>query len=1259
MAGLTLADAQKILAATKQQTADDQAAADAALTESNKLNAIYLDALEAWKNAGSPTSGELFDAKESSKAAKNDARQKWQTLNETVTNDLQAVASDTDNVTAAQKEQDYNQAAAAAAANPPPAPQTQTQSQDTSATASSVPTATAGAYTVTTDHYSASGEPFYVVTDASGKKLFDATGDQGLASGFTTLAKRAANNGDQALSQQLFDAAAAAPDTASTLSAQLRQKTDAEQAEADKAAADKAAAQQVAATAATNPSDDTSKSDQTTPTTNTDKTQVTDQEQKNITQAATESSSTPVETRSLAPKNLPESPSDVSKATPPKNVGGNKQKTIPATPNPLDAYSSYAYGLTLHVLTRDDYNTLVETPHDFKPTKTLISSAGRYVDTRDPAFKEDFYFDELKFDTVIGLNAHARGTNVISVDFTIIEPYGMTLLDRIMDVNNLHLNGKNYLEMPYLLEISFFGADDAGKMSKISNHTKWIPLKLTGFKISASVKGAEYKISGVPFNHMANLESIQGLKTRMEISAKTVGDYFSNTWNTDTVASADTYRANDKRFKDQSNAKQNPGGGRATSGYKDPRLIGTTSDTESVSDATDPGPFKSTSLTAAWNAWMASEAKSGNLGQADEISFAFTDTELRDSPIVDAKKSSVRRVAPTTTPTAAKSQTQTTATTNFDSVVHDLEAGTSINDVLNIVLSQSKYFLDQAIDSSSQSKDANQKPTDDATAQDQAKPVKMWKIIPSIKLKDFDNERNQWAKAITFHVKTYTVYQNRDDRLPKSPPPSPVKEYDYFYTGHNNSIISFDIDFNALYFTAINVDRNKVNNTTGASQKPGTNEKDKPDSNADAHQIGQEKRELVADDQAAGAGGAVNRSETLNAKSALQSIYTSAAGDLINLKVQILGDPEFIKQDDLYINPTISSGPADPNNIYAPGTKSLDMDSGELYCYVTFRTPGDFNDANGMYDLDSKNKYAVSAFTGYYRIIKVSNEFRNGKFIQNLELIRQPKQDPATKGKAANTSVKSTGDDQRKKQTKAEQQSANPQVAAVDTNTPPDAQTPTQVQTSSNGPDSDATPQAPVVAKTETPVTPVSPNNTDSAPPTDLATVASSGNTVAIDQPPPTSSQTNTGEQQVAAQDPGPNKAAELAQQVQGVYDEIKKLQDRNTSIQQQLAGLNSDLKGYNDQLNTLEEQAGDNPTPDQKTQIAALKKMTLKIGNEMSSLYSEAQNNTVTSVNMATNINTTIQQSGIQNIPFLKVETTAGSSTYLPNSSFPSINVT
>ena len=743
---------------------------------------------------------------------------------------------------------------------------------------------------------------------------------------------------------------------------------------------------------------------------------------------------------------------DEANATPATQVAGPQAKIVTPSDNPLDNYASYTYNLTLHVLTKDDYNRMCENPYDFTPSVTLISSGSRYHNNRNPEFQTDFYFDSFKMETIVGMSSATRSSNALQFKFTIVEPYGMTLVDRLMHVNNVGLNGKNYLDMPYLLELNFFGQDDTGALGAIPTQRKWFPLKITRIKIKAGVQGATYDVDAIPFNHGANLETVQAIKTRMEITAGTVGDYFAGDITQEVndaiqkgIDEDKERKAKIKAAQDDTKARQEAENKRASAGdtsgpageFDPDANPGAVRKPDTVKP-TDPGvadspiSVKTKSFTAAYNAWNELERKDNTVNYSDKIAFVFMDENIKASGIVEPQKAPSRKVAETDAKANSQADSNSNtpaATADFTATVKSLEAGTAVNDIVNLVLTNSQYFYGQTKDAATQKKvliDSGVSERDAQAIIDNT-PIKFWKIIPRVTLADFDASRNKWGKLVTFYINSYLGYQKRDSRLPVSLPPGAVKRYDWLYTGKNKSVVNFDIDFNCLYYTGVNGDRGNGSAATGPAQTTdeGKN-KDKKD-NETSKSVDQHTSDTNSGTMQTTAGGIVQRSDSQNAASALQSIYTSSAGDMINLKLQILGDPEFLKQDDLFLNPT----QVDKDDRYAGTTGSLNMDNGEIYCWVTFKTPSDFNDSTGLYDLDSKNKYVVSEFSGYYRVLKVDSEFRNGKFLQTLELVRYPKQDPVNRPAADKTASKRAGQEGATAEQLASQTS-NPAISGSD-----------------------------------------------------------------------------------------------------------------------------------------------------------------------------------------------------------------------------------
>ena len=57
---------------------------------------------------------------------------------------------------------------------------------------------------------------------------------------------------------------------------------------------------------------------------------------------------------------------------------------------------------------------------------------------------------------------------------------------------------------------------------------------------------------------------------------------------------------------------------------------------------------------------------------------------------------------------------------------------------------------------------------------------------------------------------------------------------------------------------------------------------------------------------------------------------------------------------------------------------------------LTFKTPQDLNDQTGLYQISDDQR---QVFSGLYKVVKVVHNFTDGKFTQNLTMIRFNNQD--------------------------------------------------------------------------------------------------------------------------------------------------------------------------------------------------------------------------------------------------------------------------
>jgi len=700
-------------------------------------------------------------------------------------------------------------------------------------------------------------------------------------------------------------------------------------------------------------------------------------------------------------------------ATSEKTIEAGQKEKVNPIPNPLHAYPNYTYGISLHALTAEDFNSLsTGGPKNFKISKTLISSASRYHSTRLPSFYDDFYFENLKLETIIGMNSHAQGTNAIQMSFTLIEPYGLTLLNRLIDVNVTELGATSYIEIPYLLEINFFGYDDNGKMVDLKDHTKYIPIKLTDMKIKASIKGGEYEITAIPFGHTSYLETTCASPANFEVTAKTVQDFFSSQGLT---AEAQ------KQINDTVPKKVSSGSDATNTGNSDVRQSDTANKENSENGVASPPPaVKITSYVAAFNAWQAQAAKNGVQQYADEIRVEF-DEKMKTNIVNPKKNPSDKAPIKGGQISASKKQASSTpdiqsktpvATVDFEKSTFNINAGTSILALINQVLLNSEYITSQIKDPTVQQDVQNSTSSVDAeniAAKLKKETFKWYKVIPQVILGKYDKIRNQYQRTITYHVKTFEYHNSKDSRAVQSFPDGYAKKYDYMFTGQNNDIIDFEIDFNSLYYTAAQSDlaKNQQNSKQQVNETSNSS-KSTVDINSSSG-VTSVKMLAVSDTQGSSSLGAGTDTTKKQARIVSESLLSGAKGDMLNLKLKIIGDPHFIKQDDVFTNP--GQPDYDDKKTLSPTTNSLIMDSGELYCYVTFKTPVDIDESTGLLRKDSK--YLDSVFSGYFRVLTVESEFQNGKFTQNIDLIRQFNQPDDNKSSKSSETGSAAASDNR------------------------------------------------------------------------------------------------------------------------------------------------------------------------------------------------------------------------------------------------------
>lgn len=658
------------------------------------------------------------------------------------------------------------------------------------------------------------------------------------------------------------------------------------------------------------------------------------------------------------------------------DLAEDKRKVPFKTPkdNPLHQYVNYTYGISLFALSPDDYKTLSKKPKEFSfassgtsSKRLLIASAGKqeaFGAKRSEYFEEDFYFDSLKIETVVGLNARARGTNAYDIAFTVVEPMGFTIFNRLLKTAE-DLKIPNYLEMPFLIKIDFYGSTDIGQMmAPIPNQSKCIAIKLIECKTSISTRGTEYQFRAVPFQHQAFNETHATTPVNFSVTASKVGEFFDAALE---GISKEQFDA-DRQEETTLNAA---------------RTQGNAQETARLQQIRDKKRFTVKSYAAGFNSWLRYLKDTGAAQQLSEIAFKF-DEKFINSDIVVPDKQKVEN-APMSENTS-NSVNPCADRTVADASTFSINAGTDVLKVIEMVMMNSKFIRDQIIDPKKDSPEEIEKKKN--------KPFVWYKVHAAVDLLDFDYRTNKWSKKITYSVQHYVEPNVKHTYGPAAEPNGTVKEYNYIYTGKNKDILDLKIDFDMTFYTAIMVARERMNEL-GNKAVEGDPEKsiDKGNPGNPNGQVQPLQIHPVAVNQKNIASGDAQKDSTgLIVADVVQNIYSTTRGDMINVQLKILGDPEFIKQDDLYLSPaagfvsTYDAQYVGTNGDTQTGTYSLNFDSGAVLVNLNFKTPTDIDEQTGGLKMDGK--FQTGVFSGVYRVINVTSEFRQGKFEQSLNLIR-------------------------------------------------------------------------------------------------------------------------------------------------------------------------------------------------------------------------------------------------------------------------------
>lgn len=693
------------------------------------------------------------------------------------------------------------------------------------------------------------------------------------------------------------------------------------------------------------------------------------------------------------------------------NQNFNAAETITPQPNILDNYSSYTYTASVYLMTPAQYQKLLATkkktvngynllfqtggaPNNVGGAKGpgAVSSSTELFDTeaqaaaaqsasssdagRNPAFDNDFYIDSITINNALPGKNTGAAHMVTDIKFTVIEPNGITLLDKLYKavqdfVPKDGAGNINYTAVSYLLVIRWYGYDQAGKLQRVggispdgTSDPNALTEKFIPFIIKKINWGVSNKLVSYEFDCAAIGQQIAGTTRRgtipydVELSASTVGKLLG-----DNVAFSAAASTN-ATTKSPGPSTTDSSGRRAAA--SDPRVLNNQQTTAPPKADAAPSDKKTITqgLMGAMNEFQQSLVDRKIYQRADSYKIVWANgaEKIRDAKIVLPGKTTTKKSTPMEKPATEDASNLLSEKSAMDVSVRNfsITAGQQILQAIDLAIRNSSYISDQALTID------NEDGTTEVRDQAKNNPVKWYQISMSAAQTKYDTLRNDYAYDITFTISPYEIPNFDSKYFPVSRFKGVHKTYPYWFTGMNTSVLDFQQTFNSLYNITVTGNSPETSSAAQLRKKYTSSMREIP-----YYTYQPRSTESSSGAELKGNEIAANAAE-----------YLYSPSDMARSKVRIVGDPAWIQQGSIFagVSPTAFNYSA----FNPDGT--INFDSQQVMFEVSWQRPEDYDLGTGLADPYAKSgSNRQPAQSTVYQATKVTSEFRNGRFEQVLE----------------------------------------------------------------------------------------------------------------------------------------------------------------------------------------------------------------------------------------------------------------------------------
>jgi hypothetical protein len=626
-------------------------------------------------------------------------------------------------------------------------------------------------------------------------------------------------------------------------------------------------------------------------------------------------------------------------------VTAKRPKETIEVPNPLNEFASYTYSWSLWYLDTIDYNKLMRqgdanAAMNFtfsNKSFVLAQDGGIFPSRRVPGNPLNYNIQSVKFETAIGPGKKNRSSNMLDGSMTIIEPYGVTFIENLIEASFDGEKYNNYTLRPYMLQLEFKGYDDNGEpisSTLTSQMRRRFPIIISGIKVGMTNKGAEYTIDFTATGSKAFYPSNSSTPQTFSITAGTVGEFFKG-------LSTSYYRF-----------------------FANQVFMGNAQWVESVDFEIDPAIANSSIIDKNRIPWTNANSRGKNL-DLTKSTFSIP----AGTPILDI----ITRIM-----------------SHSDYILQEQLKLDKLDTLSN--KQKSEYDAFNAFKTTARiamvGADVDGTPVNEGVIDNI---TNRYPLATTYGIRQFTTWMTshpampKFSNSDRYTVKRYNYYytgKNTDIIDLKL-------DFDTTYysamLGYTNSIAAE----NATQTTAQDDAANDISTPKIVTVNPAAQLAMIPNITPIQY------RRVVNNPNTTIGMNVSSRPAASIAADVLNSIFTSDPAAAITLELTITGDPMLIKQDDWAYIPS-PLNPTDYNNYdtvsqdeFARRYGHLRMDTGDLVALVLINTPMDIDtDTVNQGLVDPIPGYSKSLFSGRYRILTISNTFANGKFEQKLTMAR-------------------------------------------------------------------------------------------------------------------------------------------------------------------------------------------------------------------------------------------------------------------------------